>query len=148
MALGRLGEVTEFMMNENFTLQVGTNYYLAVENLVIQVSRPEERRGTLDSGAKYAFGQGDNFFSCTLIATKPEVGVGATSFNELSKLDSNGELTSTLWKIIGESVGGGGTLTIFAATGVIKQYAVRKGTQGKVVIDILVRILGDTVTIT
>ena len=152
MALAKLGAVAEFMQNEFFTLQVGANFYGAVENLILQVGRREERRGTLDSGPKYAFGQGDNFFSATIIATKPELDGTAwtnqttpASFNELSQLDSNGELNLIQWKIVGESVGD--TLTTFAATGFLKQYAIRKGEKGKVLIDILVRIDGDTVSI-
>ena len=153
MALARLGEVAEFMMNEFFTLQVGSSYYLGVENLIIQVSRNEERRGTLDEGPIYAAGQGDNFFSATLILTKPEVDGTAwtnqttpASFNELTQVDSNKEFNIIQWKIVGESIGD--TLTTFAATGFLKQYAIRKGEKGKVLIDILVRITGDTVTIT
>ncbi len=37
---------------------------------------------------------------------------------------------------------------VLAATGVLRNYVVRKGLEGKVLIDIFVRITGDTVAIT
>ncbi len=153
MSLTVLGAIAEFIANEKFTLQVGTNFYLSIINLNIQIGRPEERRGTLDSGPHYAFGQGDNFFSGTLTATKPEMDGTAwttdttpASFNELSQLNSNGELDSIKWKIVGQSEGG--TLMTFAATGWLRQFSVHKGAKGKVEVDILVRVEGDTVSIT
>ena len=152
MALSKLGQVAEFMANEQFTLQIGSNYYGFLENLTIQVGRPEERRGTLDSGPEYAFGQGDNFFSGTLVMTKPEMDGTAwtnettrASINELTQLNSNGELELLQWKIVGESEAG--TNMTFAATGWLRQYAARKGDKGKVLVDILVRVQGDTVSI-
>ena len=108
----------------------------------IKVGNTELRQATNDSGPNYVYGMGDNFFTCTLESTTPEL----SSLNTLSQKDSNGELTSTAWLIKARDVSA--TTKTFAATGFLRDYFVRKGTQGKVLIDIFVRIDGDTVTIT
>ena len=54
-------------------------------------------------------------------------------------------MTSTLWKIVAKNKSGASKT--FAATGVLRDYDVRKPEEGKVQIDIFVRITGDTITI-
>jgi len=54
-------------------------------------------------------------------------------------------MTSTAWKIVAKDLAA--ATKTFAATGVLKEYDVRKAAEGKVEIDIFVRIIGDTVTI-
>jgi hypothetical protein len=55
-------------------------------------------------------------------------------------------MTSTAWKIIAKDVAG--ATKTFAATGVLREYDVSKPSEGKVNIDIFVRITGDTISIT
>jgi len=55
-------------------------------------------------------------------------------------------MISTAWKIVARDVSG--STKTFAATGVLKEYDVKKGEVGFVDIDIFVRITGDTITIT
>jgi hypothetical protein len=54
-------------------------------------------------------------------------------------------MTSTAWKIVAKNVSG--ATKTFAATGVLKEYDISKPSEGKVSIEIFVRITGDTVTI-
>ena len=68
-----------------------------------------------------------------------------SSLNTLTQIDSDGDMTSTLWKIVAKDVSG--ATKTFAATGVLKEYDVSKPSEGKVSIDIFVRITGDTITI-
>ncbi len=83
---------------------------------------------------------GDSFFTCTLIVTTPEL----SSLNTLSQKDSNGSLTSTSWKLVATDLAE--NTKTFAATGVLRDYFVRRG-EDKILIDIFVRIVGDTVSI-
>jgi hypothetical protein len=50
------------------------------------------------------------------------------------------------WKIVAKNVSG--ATKTFAATGVLREYDVSKPNEGKVSIDIFVRITGDTISIT
>jgi hypothetical protein len=135
-----LGEIAEFVNNEEFSLEVGSDMYTMVRDLQIKIGRPEERRATNDSGPSYAYGQGDNFFACTLVVTTPEL----STLNTLTQ-PTAGEFTSTAWKLKANNVSA--AAKTFAATGILRDYVVRKGEQGKLLIDIFVRITGDTVTI-
>ena len=110
-------------------------------NLIINVARPEDRAATTDAGPVYTYGKGDNWFTATLLVTTPEL----SSLNTLSQTDANGDLTSTSWKIVARNKNG--ATKTFAATGVLRDYQVRKPEEGKVAIDMFVRITGDTITI-
>jgi len=136
-----LGAITEIVNASELTLEVGTDTYVMLTNLVISVARPEDRAATTDSGPVYSYGKGDNSFTATLLVTTPEL----SSLNTLTQIDANGDLTSTLWKIVAKDVSA--STKTFAATGVLRDYQVRKIPEGKVEIDIFVRITGDTVTI-
>jgi len=135
-----LGAITEFVNAEEFTLEVGSDIYIGLENLVIKIGNTEDRATTHDFGPSYFYGMGDNFFTATLKVTSPEL----SSLNTLTQ-KSTGTLTSTAWKIVSRDLAD--ATKTFAATGFLRDYAVRKGTDGKVLIDIFVRINGDTVTI-
>ena len=136
-----LGEITEFCNAEEFRLSVGANTYVTLQDLSVSVGNLEDRESTNDSGSNFFSGMGDNFFTGTLKLTHPEF----SSLNTLSQKDSDGKLTSTAWLIIGTFLDA--TTKTMAATGVLRNYVVRKGLEGKVLIDIFVRITGDKVTI-
>lgn len=140
--MAKLGEITEFCNAEEFRLDTGANTYVTLQDLTVSVGNLEDRASTNDSGADFFSGFGDNFFAATLKLTHPEF----SSLNTLSQKDSDGKLTSTAWLIIGIFLDG--TSKTMAATGVLRNYVVRKGLEGKVLIDIFVRITGDTVAIT
>ena len=59
--------------------------------------------------------------------------------------DSNGDLTSTAWKIVANNVSG--SSKTFAATGVLRDTDYKKVEEGVIEITIFVRITGDTVTV-
>lgn len=136
-----LGELTEFINSEDFYLQVGSAQYLGLEDLVLHVDRHEFRRAPIDVGPMYRYGFGDNWFSGILKATGPEI----ETFNTNSQIDSEGDMTSTAFLI--KAVQLDDTTKTFACTGVLRTYELRKA-DGKVMMDIFVRITGDTVTIT
>jgi hypothetical protein len=103
------------------------------------VGNNELRQTTNDSGPNYAYGMGDNFFACTLSLTTPEL----SSLNTLTQLTA-GAATSTSWKLVATDTEA--TSKTFAATGVLRDYFVRRG-ENRLLIDIFVRITGNTVTI-
>ena len=140
--MANLGEITEIVNASELTLEVGSDNYILLKNVVLHIGRTEERTATTDGGALYSYGKGENFFTATLVVSTPEL----SSLNTLTQIDSDGDMTSTAWKIVAKNVAGG-TKT-FAATGILKEYDVRKPEEGKVEIDIFVRITGDIITIT
>jgi hypothetical protein len=77
-----------------------------------------------------------------LLVSTPEL----SSLNTLTQISANGDLTSTAWKIVAKNVSG--ATKTFAATGVLRDYDISKPSEGKVTIDIFVRITGDTISIT
>jgi len=139
--MANLGEATEIVNCSEHTLEVGSDTYIMLTNLIIHVGRPEDRVATTDSGPVYTYGKGDNFFTATLLVTTPEI----STLNTLTQTDANGDLTSTSWKIVAKDLAG--ATKTWAATGVLRDYDMRKVPEGKVAIDIFVRITGDTVTV-
>ena len=140
--MANLGEMTEIVNASELTLEVGSDTYIMLTNLVIHIGRTEDRIATTDAGALYTYGKGENFFTATLVVTTPEL----SSLNTLTQIDGDGDMTSTLWKIVAKDLAA--ATKTFAATGVLKEFDVKKNPEGKVEIDIFVRITGDTITIT
>jgi len=136
-----IGAISEIVNASELTLEVGADTYVLLTNLVINVTRPEDRSATTDAGPVYTYGKGEHSFTATLLVSTPEL----SSLNTLNETDANGALTSTAWKIVAKDVSG--ATKTFAATGVLRDYSVRKPEEGKVEIDIFVRIVGDTITI-
>jgi hypothetical protein len=140
--MANIGEITEIVNASELTLDVGVDRYILLKNLQIHIGRTEARDVTTDGGPLYSYGAGENFFTATLLVSTPEL----SSLNTLGQIDANGAMTSTAWLIIAKNVSA--ATKTFAATGVLRDYTVRKPEEGKVEIDIFVRITGDTVTIT
>ena len=136
-----IGAISEIVNASELTLEVGADTYVLLTNLVITVTRPEDRSATTDAGPVYTYGKGEHSFTATLLVSTPEL----SSLNTLNETDANGALTSTAWKIVAKDVSA--ATKTFAATGVLRDYTVRKPEEGKVEIDIFVRISGDTITI-
>ena len=139
--MANLGEVSEFVNAENLTLEVGADNYILLKNLQIHIGRTETRDVTTGGGPIYSYGAGDNWFTATLTVSTPEL----SSLNTLTQIDANGSMTSTSWKIV--ALNKSGAKKTFAATGVLRDYDVKKPEIGKVDIDIFVRITGDSISI-
>ena len=150
-----LGAITEIVNSSNTFLEVGLDRYVRLLDLNIHIGRPEDRTATTDPNVLYTYGKGDNWFTATIVFTGPEIdgtaftnATTAASFNELSQLTSDGDMNSIDWKIVATDVSA--ATKTFAATGVLRDYDVRKPREdgAKVEIDIFVRITGDTISIT
>ena len=144
--MANIGEITEIVNASELTLEVGSDNYILLTNLQLHIGRPEDRTATVDGGALFTYGKGDNFFTATLLVSTPELGDLTPTFNFLTKIDSDGDMPSRAWKIVARNLAG--ATKTFAVTGILREYDMRKGEEGKVEIDIFVRITADTVTIT
>ena len=146
--MANLGEVVEIINAKELTLEVGSDNYILLENLNIHVGRTEFRDVTTDGGPLYSYGAGDNYFTCTLLlGVKEMLDTNSVGFNKLTQIDSNGDMPTRLWLIKGRQINGSDTIQ-WAATGVLRDYDVSKPAEGKVRVDIFVRITGDTVAVT
>ena len=143
--MGNLGEIAEIVNASELTLEVGSDNYILLTNLSLHIGRPEDRVATTDGGALFTYGKGDNYFTATLLVSTPELGDGVGSINKLSQIDSDGDMISTAWKIVAKNVAG--ATKTFSATGILRDYDISKPSEGKVSIDIFVRITGDTISI-
>jgi len=156
--MGNLGEIAEIVNASELTLEVGSDNYILLTNLSLHIGRPEDRVATTDGGALFTYGKGDNYFTATLLVSGEELTKAVTTdsgsdedetnsagFNVLSQIDSNGDMQSIQWKIVAKNVSG--ATKTFAATGVLREYDISKPSEGKVSIDIFVRITGDDISI-
>ncbi len=150
--MANLGEITEIVNSEELTLEVGSNAYIGLTDLDVHIGRVESRQPTT-GGLMYIYGKGDNWFTATLNFSGPEIdGTGfvnsttAASFNELTQLTSPGELNEIDWKILAKNTAA--ATKTFTATGVLKEFDVKKaGPDDNAIVDIFVRITGDTISI-
>lgn len=149
-----LGDIGEIVSAKNLTLQVGSDTYRLVRGSTrIRVERTENRIPTTGAGPVYTVGQGNHFFTTTLFYTGPEVdgtaytnSTTAASFNDLTEPASNGAMNEIAWKIVATDQNG--NTKTFAASGYLRDYEVYTNEiEENVLIDIFVRVTGDTITI-
>ena len=148
--MANIGEVVEIVNATELTLEIasGSGIYILLKDLQIHVGRPEDRVATTDGGALYSYGKGDNWFTATLVFGVQEMlDTNSVGFNKLTQIDSDGDMPTRLWLIKGRQVNGSDTVQ-WAATGILREYDVRKNPEGLVEVDIFVRITGDTVAVT
>jgi len=135
-----LGALVELMNSKEFYLQVGSDQYIGIEDLVVHIDKREFKTAPIDVGPLYRYGFGDNWITATIKATGPEW----IDFNTKSQIDSEGDMTSTTYLIKGIQLDN--TTRTLTAPGVLKTYDIRKANK-KVLIDIFIRITGDEVTV-
>ena len=139
--MGNIGEIAEIVNASELTLEVGSDNYILLSDLSLHIGRTESRDVVTSGDPLYSYGSGVNYFTATLLVSTPEL----TSLNTLTQISANGDLTSTAWKIVAKNVSG--ATKTFSATGVLRDYDISKPSEGKVSIDIFVRITGDTISI-
>lgn len=145
--MGNIGEVTELVNNEKLTLEVGSNTYILMQDLTVNIDRPIDRQTTSGGGVVYFYGAGDNFIQFTLLCSTPEI----ASLNTLTQRDANGKLTSTTWKVVAKNVSddgsGSGTKTITAAGTLPHLEVARLEGVGGVVMRGRIQLEGDTLSV-
>ena len=140
--MANIGEVTEIVNNEKLTLEVGSDTYILMQDLTVNIDRPIDRQTTSGGGVIYFYGSGDNFISFTLLCSTPEI----ASLNTLTARDANGALTSTSWKIVSKNVSGA-TKTITGAGTLPHLEVARLAGVGGVVIRGRIQLTGDSITV-
>ena len=143
--MGNLGDITEIVNATELTLEERTgsgtsDNYILLKDLDLHIGRAENRHPTTD-GLIYTYGKGDNFFTSTLIVSTPEL----STLNTLTQTDGDGELTPKNWLIHAHNVSGSDKY--LQCTGVLRDYDIKKSSEGVVEISIFVRITGDSLTI-
>ncbi|MCZ6583235.1 MAG: hypothetical protein O6761_08745 [Thaumarchaeota archaeon] len=137
-----IGAEAELVNAQNLKLDVGSDRYVMLQELDLHIGRPEAREPTTDGGVIYFYGKGDHYFDATILLTTPEI----TTFNALTELNANGNLTSTTFKIVAEPRGGG-TDNVITVVAVLPDFNVIKPVEGGVLFRVRFRITGDTVTV-
>lgn len=140
--MANIGDTPELVNAQNLKLDVGDDRYIMLQELEFHLGRPESREPTTDGGIQYFYGKGDHFFNATLLLTTPEI----SSFNALTVLNVDGDLTSTAFKIIAEPRGGGSNVTI-TVNAVLPDFNIVKPVEGGVLFRVRFRITDDTVTV-
>lgn len=138
--MGNIGEIAEIVNASELTLELGSNNYILLTNLSLHIGRPEDRVATTDGGALFTYGKEDNYFTATLLVSTPEL----SSLNTLTIIDSDGDMPSQTWLIKAKNVAG--STKTFSCPGILREYDIAKPNEGKVSIDIFVRITGTWTT--
>lgn len=141
--MANIGEITELVNAQNLKLDIGANRFIMLQELDFHLGRPEAREPTTDGGVQYFYGKGDHYFDATILLTTPEI----SFFNDLTELDSDGNLTSTTFSIISEPRGGGANVTI-TVTAQLPDFNIVKPIEGGLIFRVRFRITTDTVTVT
>lgn len=140
--MANIGEVTELVNNEKLTLEVGSDTYILMQDITVNIDRPIDRQTTSGGGVVYFYGSGDNFIQFTLLCSTPEI----ASLNTLTQRNTNGDLTSTSWKIVAKNVSGA-TKTITAAGTLPHLEVARLAGVGGVVMRGRIQLTGDTLSV-
>ena len=138
-----IGEIAELVNAQNLKLDVGNDRYIMLQDLDFHLGRPEAREPTTDGGVQYFYGKGDHYFDATLLLTTTEI----STFNALTELDVDGDMTTVAYKIIAESretTGDDATITVNA---VIPDFNIIKPVEGGVIFRLRFRITDDTVSV-
>ena len=137
--MANLGEIAELINSKKVRLDVGSDTYIAVQDIFLHAGRTESRDVSTDGNPFYSYGAGDNWFTAKLFATTPEF----DTLNAKLLIEDTGEMPITAWKIV--YTDRATTSKTFACTGTLSNFEVTKAAKGGVYIDIFVRITGDII---
>ncbi len=141
--MANIGEISELVNAQNLKLDVGSNRYIMLQELDFHLGRPEAREPTTDGGVQYFYGKGDHYFDATLLLTTPEI----SSFNALTELDANGDLTTTTFSIVAEPREATNPDVTITVNAVLPDFNIVKPVEGGLIFRIRFRITDDTVTV-
>ncbi len=141
--MANLGEVAELVNAQNLKLDVGSNRYIMLQEFDFHLGRPEAREPTTDGGVQYFYGKGDHYFDATLLLTTPEI----STFNALTVLDANGDLTTTQFTILAEPRDSSEADVTITVNAVLPDFNISKPVEGGVLFRVRFRITDDKVTV-
>lgn len=90
------GTVSELIDAKDVALSDGTDNYLQLQDIVVNIGRPEYRESVV-SGANYFYGHGDIYIEATILATTPEINtfVGFAALTSNAPVSKNWEIKYT-----------------------------------------------------
>ena len=141
--MANIGEIPELVNAQNLKLDVGANRYIMLQEFDFHLGRPEAREPTTDGGVQYFYGKGDHYFDATLLLTTPEI----SSFNALTELDANGDLTTTQFTILAEPRESTEAYVTITVNAVIPDWNIIKPVEGGLIFRVRFRITDDIVTV-
>jgi len=142
--VANIGEISELVNAQNLKLDVGADRYIMLQELNFHLGRPEAREPTTDGGVQYFYGKGDHYFDATLLLTTPEI----STFNALTELDANGDLTSTTFSILAEPRESSNPDVTITVNAVLPDFNIVKPVEGGLIFRVRFRITDDTITVT
>lgn len=142
--MANIGEIAELVNAQNLKLDVGANRYIMLQEFDFHLGRPEAREPTTDGGVQYFYGKGDHYFDATLLLTTPEI----STFNALTELDANGDLTTTTFSILAEPRESSEADVTITVNAVLPDFNISKPVEGGVLFRVRFRITDDVVTVT
>lgn len=95
------GLATELINASEVSISDGTDSYLQLQDLIINLGTPETREETVDA-VHYFYGKGDDYIEGTILASSPEI----STFVGFREVDANGLATSKNWAIAYTDVSG------------------------------------------
>ena len=141
--MANIGEIAELVNAQNLKLDVGANRYIMLQEFDFHLGRPEAREPTTDGGVQYFYGKGDHYFDATLLLTTPEI----STFNALTELDDNGDLTTTSFSILAEPRDSSEADVTITVNAVLPDFNISKPVEGGVLFRVRFRITDDTITV-
>lgn len=141
--MANIGEIGELVNAQNLKLDVGNDRYIMLQELDFHLGRPEAREPTTDGGVQYFYGKGDHYFDATLLLTTPEI----STFNDLTELDTNGDLTTTTFSIIAQPREASSPTATITVNAVLPDFNILKPIEGGLIFRVRFRITNDTVTV-
>lgn len=95
------GLAAELINASEVSISDGTDTYLQLQDLTVNLGHPETREETVDA-VHYFYGKGDHFIEGTILTSSPEI----STFVGFTEIDSNGAATSNNWPIVWTDLSG------------------------------------------
>jgi len=89
------GLASELINASEVSISDGTDTYLQLQDLVVNLGHPETREETVDA-VHYFYGKGDHFIEGTILASSPEI----STFVGFTEINSEGAPASNDWVIV------------------------------------------------
>ena len=83
-----IGETNERVVGAYAVLKLGANSFRLKQDFRLHIGRPRDRNAS-QAGPILSYGKGDSFLDATLLGSTPDI----TTFNALTQVDANGDLT-------------------------------------------------------
>ena len=106
------GLATELINASEVSISDGTDEYIQLQDLTVNLGHPETREETVDA-VHYFYGKGDHFIEGTILASSPEV----STFVGFTEIDGNGAPASNDWVLAYKDLANPGTTSTVTLTG-------------------------------